>query len=226
MIEMDQMPQLPVNTGEKHIACVVLVDTSGSMVGASIRELNEGLKELARALQEDVTASGCADVAVVSFNSTVSTVVPFCPAYSFNPPELTASGMTAMNEAIITGLDILEERKMLYRQYGTPYFRPWMFLLTDGAPTDSIYESAALQRIQEAIQEKKVTFWPMGIGEGADINRLKKYANGGAVFKATASQFKEAFVWLSNSMSVIGNSDGKTQQINLPPTPPVLTVEL
>ena len=224
-MQEERMPQLPSNMGEKHIACVLLVDTSGSM-RKSIDELKAGLQEFARVLQDDDTASGCADIAIVSFDSEVKTLVPFCPASEFTVPELVATGVTAMNEAIITGLDMLEERKMLYRQCGTPYFRPWLFMLTDGTPTDFPYEGAAIQRLHEALSEKKVTFWPMGIGMNIDMEQLKKYANGGPVLKASANQFKEAFVWLSSSLSVIGNSDKDSKKVDLPPTPPVLTIEL
>lgn len=224
MIQTNTAPTLPENPGEKHIACVVLVDTSGSMNFNPITELNKGLKTLEETLKNDLTASGCADVAVISFDSTVKTVTSFTPAVSFQAPELTAGGLTCMNEAIITGLDILEERKMLYRQLGTPYFRPWMFLMTDGAATDTDYQNAALQRLQEAITDKKVTFWAMGIGDGADIEALKKYTNGGPVFKASANNFKEAFVWLSSSMSAIGGSI--PGQKTVPIAPPPFEVEI
>ena len=75
-----------MNFGEKHIACVLLVDVSGSMSGDAIRELNEGLRVFGEALQSDSKAYGCADVCVVSFGSTVQQVVPFCPAAEYVPP--------------------------------------------------------------------------------------------------------------------------------------------
>ena len=128
--------------------------------------------------------------------------------------------MTGMNEAIITALDILEERKALYRKLGTSYYRPWIFLLTDGNPTDFDYEAGAIQRLHEAITEHKVTFWPMAIGPAPDIQKLKNYANGGPVLKASASQFKEAFVWLSSSLSAVTNDE------NAPSPSPVLTIEI
>lgn len=217
-----------MNHGEKHIACVLLVDTSGSMLGAPIEELNRGLEEFAAALQEDDKAYGCADVCVISFNSTVTTVVPFCPAADYYPSRLSAGGLTAMNEAIITGLDTIEMRKQEYKSVGVDYWRPWIFLLTDGAPTDNALSGDAHQRLQEALRNNKVNFFPMGIGD-ADIQNLKSYTlnNGsGIVLQANKNNFKEAFVWLSKSMVVASNSSVGTNQITPPPLPPAITIAL
>lgn len=222
----ETMGNLVDNVGERHIACVLLVDTSGSMSGASITELNQGLAEFGRALDKDEHARGVADVCVISFNSDVDTVVPFCPACNYNAPALSAGGLTSMNEAIIKGLDAIEERKQLYRELGCSYYRPWMFLMTDGEPTDPDVEAEAKSRLKQALDDKKVNFFPMGIGQGANYAHLKSYTkNGsGAVLKATADQFKEAFVWLSSSMSVISNSDPSLGSVTLEPTP--MTIEL
>lgn len=217
-----------MNFGEKHIACVLLVDTSGSMGGAAIQELNQGLREFGAALQSDSKAYGCADVCVIKFNSTVEQVVPFCPAAQYVAPVLTAGGMTAMNEAIITGLDLLEMRKQEYKDVGVDYWRPWIFLLTDGVPTDDEFYQDAQQRLQEALANKKINFFPMGIGNGADIQTLRNYTlNGsGMVLKAAKENFKEAFVWLSSSMSVISRSDPSMTKVDLEPIPGTITIEL
>ena len=217
-----------MNFGEKHIACVLLVDVSGSMSGAAIRELNEGLRIFGEALQSDSKAYGCADVCVVSFGSTVQQVVPFCPAAEYVPPVLAAGGLTAMNEAIITGLDMIELRKQEYKDVGVDYWRPWMFLLTDGAPTDNALYHDTQQRLQEALNGKKINFFPMGIGADADTDTLKKYTrNGiGEVFRASKENFQEAFVWLSNSMSAITRSDPSMTKMELEPLPRSISVDL
>ena len=213
-----------MNQGEKHIACVLLVDTSGSMGGRPIAELNEGLRAFGEALQEDTKAAGCADICVISFNSTVETVVPFCSAEEYVVPVLNAGGLTAMNEAIITGLDLIEARKQEYKSIGVDYYKPWMFLLTDGEPTDGEYASDAKDRLQEALNLKKINFFPMGIGEEANTALLKAYTKdgNGAVLKAEKNHFKEAFVWLSSSLTVISNS--RPDQIDASiPTPSTIS---
>lgn len=217
-----------MNHGEKHIACALLVDTSGSMAGQAMAELNEGLRIFGEALQEDAKAYGCADICVIRFDSTVQTVVPFCAACDYSVPELYAGGLTAMNEAIITGLDAIEQRKQEYKDIGVDYWRPWIFLLTDGVPTDDEFEQDAQLRLQEALQQKKINFFPMGIGSGANTAKLKQYTKDGCgiVLKASKENFKEAFVWLSSSMSVISNSEPSLTNVSLPTTPSTITIEL
>lgn len=214
----------PVHPGEKHIACVILVDVSGSMM-ESMDELHRGLAEFGAALKQDEQASGCADVSVISFGSQVDTVIPFCPAAAYSPPRLQASGLTCMNGAIIMGLNLIEERKKLYRAHGIPYYRPWLFLLTDGTPTDTDLESQAKQMLQDHINKKKVTFFPMGIGN-ADTNRLKTYVGGSnPVLRASQDNFREAFVWLAASVSQISNSFNATK-VDLAAPPPMITIEI
>lgn len=223
---------LPVtNRGERHIPAVLLVDTSGSMSGEPIAELNRGLVAFGDALQEDTLALGRAEVSVISFNSTVQTEMGFRPASEYEAPVLQANGLTSFNEAIQIGLDAIEARKQEYRNQGVSYYRPWLFVLTDGAPTDTSLESATMDKLQNAIRNKKVTYMPMAIGKGADENKLRAYyppeLQAKPVLKADATNFKEAFVWLSASISVISQSDPNTaSEVNLPPTPSIITVGL
>lgn len=225
----DVMP--PVNSGERHVAVVILVDISGSMSGKPIEELNRGLIEFRKALEEDSLAMGRADVSIISFNSNVQTEMGFRPAAEYEAPELTASGGTSLNGAVITGLDAIESRKAEYKAAGTDYYRPWVFLLTDGAPTDTGLEAEAKSRLRSAIENKKVVFMPMAIGANADTRMLQSYYPENAatkpVLRADANNFKEAFVWLSKSIGVVSQSDPTvSDQVNLPPTPSIITVGL
>jgi uncharacterized protein YegL len=134
-----------------------------------------------------------------------------------------------MNEAIITALDAIDQRKQEYRAIGVDYWRPWLFLMTDGIPTDTAYEADAKRRLQDALTRKKINFFPMGIGPASETpDKLKQYTlNGnGMVLKASLNNFKEAFVWVSNSMSVISNSNPYEKNAEMPPIPNTISIEL
>lgn len=227
-----QDPLPIINQGEWHIPVVILVDTSGSMSGEPIAELNRGLIEFCRAIQNDSLAMGRAEVSIISFNSSVRTEMSFRPAVDYEAPTLTAGGLTAMNEAVEAALDAIEARKAEYRAQGVSYYRPWLFLLTDGAPTDDELEGEAKRRLRNAIESKKVKYIPMGIGAFADTQKLRSYYPEDAdiakpVLKARADNFKEAFSWLSNSIGVVSHSNpNTTSKVQSPPIPNTLTIEL
>lgn len=228
-LHFSQDPLPPSNLGECHIAAVLAVDTSGSMAGIPIDELNKGLAAFGEALQKDSLACGRAEVCIISFNSSVQTEMSFRPATEYEAPTLSASGLTSMNEAIECALDALEVRKQTYKDNGVSYYRPWLFLLTDGAPTDEEKENAARIRLQNAIRNKKVVYMPMGIGSNADLKKLKSYypdeATARPTLQANSKDFMEAFVWLSSSISEISHSDPRTtSEVQLPPTPSNLVV--
>ena len=211
---------MPDHIGETHVPCVLLLDASKSMEGNPIRELNKGLQKFDEALREDHLALGRAEVNVIVFNSEVHEVTHFMPASKFESPVLTAGGCTSMNEAIIKGLQVLEQRKDVYYSYGIDYYRPWMFLLTDGYATDPELEDEAIKTLRDYQKGKKVTFFPMGIGDKADFGKLSEYtADGtGLVFKAEKDNFASCFVWLSKSIRAIAHSD-HNQDVPLPPVP-------
>lgn len=202
---------LPENMGEPHLAAAVVVDRSISMMGHKIEELNNGLKALEKALKEDPLACGRVEICVISFGSTVEIEQEFRPVSQFVAPELAPDGLTAMNEAVDTALDKLEERKWLYREHGIDYYCSWLFLLTDGRASDSEREEAVTERLRNAIKNRKVVYMPMGIGENADLEKLRAYyppeEKSKILLKAEGDYFKEAFVWLGNSLTAITESD-------------------
>jgi uncharacterized protein YegL len=124
--------------------------------------------------------------------------------------------MTHMGAGIHKALDILQARKAQYRANGVVYYRPWIFLITDGAPqgeAESIIEEAA-KRLRDDEAGRKVAFFAVGV-EGADMARLSKVAVRSPV-KLNGLNFVEMFVWLSASMQRVSQSR-VDDQVALPP---------
>jgi uncharacterized protein YegL len=122
MSEFDQVPLTSgdfVDNPEPRCACLLLLDTSGSMNGAAITELNSGLKALAEELQADSLALKRVELGIVTFGP-VQVETEFVSAARFVPPELRASGDTPMGAAITKGLELLRDRKNAYKAGGLP----------------------------------------------------------------------------------------------------------
>lgn len=201
---------------EPRCPCVLLLDTSASMNGGAINALNEGLRTFKDELNRDNLAKKRVEVAIITFNFDVQVVQDFVTADQFEPPILTAQGLTHMGSAINTGLDIIESRKAQYRNNGVAYYRPWVFLITDGEPQgepDSIVEQAA-QRIRDDEANKRVAFFAVGV-EGANIMRLSEIVVRSPL-KLAGLNFQELFIWLSASMQRISHSK-QDEQVSLPP---------
>jgi uncharacterized protein YegL len=202
---------------EPRCPVVLLLDTSGSMQGDPITELNSGVKELENDLKGDHLASLRVEVAIVTFGGEVSALdvragtgmVPFDAAQAFvtvdqfSAPALFAGGETPMGEAVQRALVLIRDRKDVYKQNDIDYYRPWLFLITDGEPTDLGWEAAADQARQEE-DRKGVMVFPVGV-QGANLTKLGRFSNRQPVL-LNGLDFREMFKWVSKSLSAVGAS--------------------
>ena len=197
---------------EPRCPCLLLLDTSGSMSGAPIAELNAALGTFKDELIADALAMKRVEVAVITFGP-VKVEASFHTAQGFFPPVLEASGDTPMGAAIKQGLELVKQRKEEYKTNGISYYRPWVFLITDGAPTDE-WQSAA-QMVKEGEAAKSFAFFAVGV-QSANMDTLKQISIREPL-KLQGLKFRELFLWLSASMKSVSRS---TLGTDVPLNPP------
>ncbi len=189
---------------EPRCPCILLLDVSGSMNGRPINELNAGLVTFRDELLADPLALKRVELGIVTFGP-VHVEQPFTSAANFFPPILFAP----MGAAITKALDMVEERKREYRANGISYYRPWIFLITDGAPTDEW--QAAANKVFRGEEDKRFAFFSIGV-QGADMKTLAQISVRQPL-PLQGLQFRELFSWLSSSLRSVSRSTPGTEVV-------------
>ncbi|KEF34110.1 hypothetical protein RDMS_08865 [Deinococcus sp. RL] len=186
---------------EPRCPVLLLLDNSGSMSGEKIKQLNAGLAELRDDLANDPLAAARCEIAVVSFGP-VREVMDFTSAQHFVAPQLQASGDTPLGAAVMHGLEMLRRRKEIIRQSGVGLYRPWVFLITDGEPTDAWMHAA--EAIKRGEESKSFAFFSVGV-QGANLNMLRQLSHREPMM-LSGLKFRELFQWLSASLKSVSQS--------------------
>ncbi|MFO1372236.1 MAG: VWA domain-containing protein [Candidatus Competibacteraceae bacterium] len=200
---------------EPRCPCVLLLDNSWSMNGQPMIELNQGLATFKEELIADSLAAKRVEIAIITFGP-VRVVSEFQTAEHFIPPQLTAQKDTPMGYAIVQGLELLSQRKALYREHGIPFFRPWVFLITDGSPTDDW--KAAANEVRKGEADRAFAFFAVGV-KGANLEILSQIT-ARQPLRLKGMKFRELFQWLSNSMRSVSRSVPGTDVPLVNPTTP------
>ncbi|MFN7929174.1 MAG: VWA domain-containing protein [Blastocatellia bacterium] len=214
-----------VDNPEPRCPCVLLLDTSGSMNDEKkiaqptspvqrllhegvtpgtvrpIDELNAGITAFRDELMMDELAVKRVELSLVTFGP-VRRLTDFQTPDIFRPPKLKAEGDTPIGKAIEKAIELLQDRKAAYKHNGISYYRPWIFLMSDGEPTDDYRRAAELIRQGEAA--KSFAFFAVGV-EGADFDVLSRIAVRQPL-RLNGLRFREMFVWLSSSLSAVSRS--------------------
>lgn len=188
---------------ERHFAVTFLLDTSGSMDGEPIRSLNDGLNGLVRSLQSDTNAD-IIDIAVITFGGSVNVTMPHIPISRIEAGfNLSASGLTPMGEGLLKAAEITNERRRLYNTEGVMSYKPWIFMITDGEPTDSI--ESAKQELMKLQDSGKLKLWILGI-PGYHKEPLKGLTKDDLILELRDFDLKTALNWVNKSMANVSHS--------------------
>lgn len=195
------------------------------MYGEPIEAVKNGVQMLAASLRQDPQALETAYLSVITFDSDAKQVVPLTELAMFQPPHLEANGCTSLGEALellANKLDT-EVNKTTFEQKGD--WRPLVFIMTDGEPTDDYRKGLALFK-----QKKCGMVVACAAGAGANDSVLKEITE--IVVRldtADTSSIAAFFKWVSASVSV-GSQKVETtgQEITgvseLPPPPPEVNI--
>ncbi len=204
----------------RRLPVYLLLDTSGSMYGEPIEAVKNGVQTLISTLRSDPYALETAYISIITFNSSAQQDVPLTELSAFQQPSITAGGCTALGEALqlLSQKISSEVTKTTAEVKGD--WRPLVFIMTDGEPTDSITTGLAAFK-----QQKCGIVVACAAGQGANTNTLKQITeNVVQLDTADSATIKAFFKWVSASISTSSKSvedtaTEKTSMSELPPPP-------
>ncbi len=201
-----------------------LVDVSESMVGESLYQLEEGIGAVVSALRKDPYALETAFLSVIAFAGKPRTVTQLTELFTFHPPELPVGGGTALGSALMHLMDEIDRTVVTTTPDRKGDWKPIIFLLTDGHPTDSM--TKALDRWNRTYRTR-VNMVAVSIGGGADHTILKRLTDEVVVFNDSAPDAFARFIkWISMSIQSQSRSvsAGQDSKVSLAKAEPGLLV--
>lgn len=211
----------------RRLPVYLLLDTSGSMYGEPIEAVKNGVQMLISTLRSDPYALETAYLSIITFNSTAQQITPLTELAAIQQPSIDAGGCTALGGA----LELLAKKvdseitKTTAEVKGD--WRPLVFLMTDGEPTDSITKG-----LEEFKKRKFGMVVACAAGQGANTNTLKQITeNVVQLDTADSATIKAFFKWVSASISTSSKSVEETSaeattMSELPPPPAEVNIVL
>ncbi len=208
----------------RRLPVYLVLDTSGSMSGEPIQAVKNGVQMLVSSLRQDPQALETAYLSVITFDSSAHELVPLTDLPSFQAPNIAATGVTAMGEALSLVAECAKRDVVKASATQKADWRPMVFLMSDGVPTDDFEKGLARFK-----QEKWGAVVACAVND-ADVSILQRIAPESVVQLDTSdsASMSAFFKWVTASIGLSSKSVQSGKELEglnqLPPPPPEIQV--
>ena len=198
--------ELPAMASLKKLLMIFIVDTSHSMGGARMREVNEAFRTMIPALQrvqEEVGDAFSLQIAVMRFGTEATWLAEPTPVMDYLHHDITANGGKTCYGNMLDEL----ERKLsasAFMAHEGKIAQPYIMLLTDGAPNDTGY-AGKVERLRENHWFRQARRYAVLIGkEAAASSKARK------MVESFVDEPTEAILTVSSAQEIVESVSAKT----------------
>lgn len=189
------------------------------MKGEPIESVKVGLDTMLACLRSDPFALESVWLCLITYDKEAKCLVPLTPIEEFQLPRIAVpdSGPTHTGAALELLDRMLEKDIMKSSATVKGDWKPLLFLMTDGKPSDN----QLYARMADEIKKRNfAAIIPCAAGMKAKTEPLKLLSDKVyALQNMDESDFRKFFQWVSASITVGNQSLGATGDIQLPPPP-------
>jgi uncharacterized protein YegL len=168
------------------------------MIGEPVKAVEDGVQTLVRSLRGNPYALETAWLSVITFASKARVASKLADISQFQTPILSVKPGTSLGAALTLLRECLAKDIVRTKADTKGDYRPIVFLLTDGQPTDEWLKPAELLSREGS---GRPIFYCIGCGDEVDFDTLGKISpNCISVKDLDAGALDKVFVWLSSSI--------------------------
>jgi uncharacterized protein YegL len=188
----------------RRLPIFMLLDVSESMAGDNLRQLQQGLDRLVAGLRADPHALESVFLSTIVFAGKARTLAPLTELGNFYAPRLPIGSGTSLGRGMQHLMDEIDRQVATTTSERKGDWRPVVYLMTDGKPTDDIDAAVARWNGRYA---GRATLVAIAVGKHASIHALQRFTKDVLVLDANTEQdFKRFVDWVT--MSVVAQSRG------------------
>lgn len=205
----------------RRLPVYLLLDCSESMAGSAIEAVKEGVNLIVNEIRCNPIALESVWLSVITFSRNAKQNVPLTDLINFKIPKLAVRPGTSLGAALRLLIQCIGKEIVKTSATEKGDYRPIVFLITDGQPTDNWKE--AIQELNQFKEPKIANIYAIGCGLDVDTNVLQEISDIVLLMQEiTPETIHKLFVWLSASILTASSSINvkyEEQSINLEDLP-------
>lgn len=205
---------------------LLLLDVSPAMDGAPLAALNRALAIFAKDLQRDPLTRLRVELAIVAQGtrgrlvnlqngkSELDASRDFSGAAGFSPASLSAGGKAPQSDAVEGCIELIRQRKAIYRRNGIDFFRPILLLISSESHAGGESWSRTAEIIRSQENQKGLSFYQVLVKPPLPADAENISPLGQPIFLKDW-MFDEMFEWLYLGLASL-SMRRPADRINLP----------